>query len=113
MSQYQTLKSPNGHVTTAKHQAVTDINAVNSKDRKTQLETTKIALASTITITVVKKTLTLTTKMPISAMPTTQTTEMTENQELSNQPVRPVANQPLHRQMLFCGQCSKKTASSN
>ena len=45
-------------------------------------------MAITITTTVVKQTLTKTTKMPKVAMATKQTTEITENQELSAQTVR-------------------------
>ena len=52
--------------------------------------------------TVVKQTLTpTTTKPPVMAMPTVQTTEMKENQELSTHPLRPVAKRTTPQRNAF------------
>ena len=86
-------KNPSRHVTTAKSQvATTKINAVNSKERKTKVKATKTVLVRiTPKTAVVKQTLTLTPKEPILVMITTQTTEITENREMSTHPLLPVA----------------------
>ena len=59
--------------------------------KENKLKTTKIVMELTITATVVKQSLTLTTKIPIIAIPTTQTPEMTKNRKLSAHYVRPEA----------------------
>ena len=58
-----------------------------------KVKATLILLATIITtITVVNQNLTLTTKMPIIAIPTKQTTKTTRNQELGTHHVRPKTN---------------------
>ena len=49
MPENQTPKNPSQHVTTAKSQATTEINTVNSNEKKTQLKITQIVLAITTT----------------------------------------------------------------
>ena len=61
------------------------------REKKTKLKAKRIVLAVTMILTVPKQPLTLTAKMTIIVLLTTQTTEMTENRKLSNHPVRPVA----------------------
>ena len=58
-----------------------------------KVKATLILLATIITtITVVNQNLTLTTKMPIIAIPTKQTNKTTRNQELGTHHVRPKTN---------------------
>ena len=90
MLQKQTPKNQSRHVTTAKSQATTEINAVNSEEGRTELKARKTVLAITILLTVVKQNLAQTKKELIVAILRVQTTDMTENQKLSTHPVRPV-----------------------
>ena len=65
---------------------------------------TEIVLVTSIilVITVVKQTLTATTTKPLlMAMSTVQITEMTENQELSTHPMRPVAKRTVPQKSAF------------
>ena len=77
-----------------KRRATTETSVVNSKKRQTKTTPTKIAPATTIIVKmiVVKPTLTPTiTKPSVMAVTTFHRTEMTENQELSTNYVRPGA----------------------
>ena len=90
MLQKQTPKNQSRHVTTAKGQATTEINVVNSEEGRTELKARKTVLAITILLTVVKQNLAQTKKELIVAILRVQTTDKTENQKLSTHPVRPV-----------------------
>ena len=60
----------------------------HSKKRETKMAPTTIVPVITILLAVVKQTLTpTTTKPPVMTRPKRQTTEMTENHELSTHPV--------------------------
>ena len=104
------LGKPNQLVTFAKSQATTGISDVNSNETRTKLKTTQIMLVTSITTTVVKQAPTPTTRFHIIPTQKMQTTEKTENQELSSHPVTPVVKpsnpqrnvilepmQPIHR----------------
>ena len=86
------MKNPNQYINTSKSQVTTEINAVDFGEKKDQCERNKnIAGTNSNKKTLVKLILTITIKTPIIVLITSQTTEMTENQELSTHPVRPVA----------------------
>ena len=77
-----------------KIQTTIKTNVINSRRRETKMTTTKIAPETTIIviITVVKQNLSsTTTKASVMATLTVQTTEMTENQEVSTHLERPLA----------------------
>ena len=112
MPQNQTLKNTNRHVITAKSQANIKTHAVNSQKRNTKAKITEILLAKFLSS--VKRTLTDTTKRTlILSKVTIQITERTENQQLSTHSVRPVANEPLHREMLNWREGRKHTTSAS
>ena len=77
-----------------KNQVTIKTNAVNSNERKTKPEKTRIVPTIT-TIIVVKQTLTPTRKLPTKPMQTIQIIKETEDLELSTQPVGPVVKQTI------------------
>ena len=76
-----------------------------AQERKTKPKATSLVLAKT---TVVKQNLTQLTMKPINATITIQTTETTENQELSTHPVGTVAKRTTQRQNCFGANAADK-----
>ena len=106
------LRNPSRKVTTARSQATTAINAINSNSTQTRAKPTKFVVAvTTKTTTVVKQNVTPTTKTPLLVIITTQTTERTDDRELSTHLVRYVAKPITPQKILLRSQCSKQTAS--
>ena len=80
-------EKPNQLFTTVESQVATETSVVESKERKTRPETTRLVPAiSTATKTVVRQNVTPTRSFPTIPTRTMQITEMTENQDLSTHP---------------------------
>ena len=88
-----------------------ETSAVISDEKKTKPEITLIVLTITPKVIKVKQTLTRTLKFLTVPMQTIQLFKTTEHLDVSTHPLRPVVNQPIHKEVVLRNKCSQETAS--